>query len=922
MAIMENWGNVEDAVVSATNSAGSALKENERYLNSIQGKISQFKSETQQMWSNAIDSNVVKFFVDLGTSLIKIIDGFGLWNTVIIVTTASLLLLSKSFLAFYSANIAQHFLFIGNAVKALAINLGVATGAATALGTAMTMITPIAIVVGIMGLVSGLKGLGEATERQIEKVRNLKEEYDSLNQSLDDNESKQQQIIDRLKELYDLRNNNKITDAEKEELTRLENVNAELQRQIDYEKALKAIKGEELERETLKLSERTTETSEVVKVGTGRGGSGQALYLTVSQKLKEDLDIVKSYTSQIKELESAYDKGEISAKEYGKQLEKLKLDRQKQIDGLNELIKKLQEENQNYVGATKEGNAKKVANEALIKTAQDYIISLNEENEILSKLNKTTDDGIESNINYAKSLEEINKVIDTAQSELKDINTLIKDNGKLTADQVIDAIQKYDLLPEHISKTTDGYKIQEAALEDLRKQQIQTTKDSIQAQIDDANNTKIQTAKKLEAYGFEIQTLKDIADAKKTAMDAAWEQANERTGGGSDAGIRDDFFRKYYKDAKAYEEASKAYQDLLDKQGKYLEILNDPSLGISGGGDKGSKYTPSSEESALKALYDAQEISLEIYLQRLIALEKSKYSEYAKMSSQELENALRSRNKDIAKKAEEYLSLRSTIEKLQSDKITLSFEPFNKEIKSLDNELSKLGNINTIEEKSQEFDILTKKLILTQQELKKLNEQLTDSSLTSSMRELLQDRKTTLEIDMKKFEDSVEDVIRELIELEKKTTILDVELEYETKRKEITESIYGKDKTQKIYEEEAQSRIDNIQYVIDALEKQADAEDEILERQKRQKAIQEAQLELEEAKLKLENAKRNKSTQTLKKQEDGSFQFEYTADYDVLKSAEKDVESAQENLAKLREDYNKWEADSHISTTFKCFRRK
>ena len=60
-------------------------------------------------------------------------------------------------------------------------------------------------------------------------------------------------------------------------------------------------------------------------------------------------------------------------------------------------------------------------------------------------------------------------------------------------------------------------------------------------------------------------------------MDAAWEQANERTGGGSDAGIRDDFFRKYYKDAKAYEEASKAYQDLLDKQGKYLEILNDPS---------------------------------------------------------------------------------------------------------------------------------------------------------------------------------------------------------------------------------------------------------------------------------------------------------------------------------------------------------
>ena len=48
----------------------------------------------------------------------------------------------------------------------------------------------------------------------------------------------------------------------------------------------------------------------------------------------------------------------------------------------------------------------------------------------------------------------------------------------------------------------------------------------------------------------------------KTAMDAAWKQANERTGGGSDAGIRDGFLENIIKDAKAYEEASKAYQDL------------------------------------------------------------------------------------------------------------------------------------------------------------------------------------------------------------------------------------------------------------------------------------------------------------------------------------------------------------------------
>ena len=67
--------------------------------------------------------------------------------------------------------------------------------------------------------------------------------------------------------------------------------------------------------------------------------------------------------------------------------------------------------------------------------------------------------------------------------------------------------------PNTFPKLLTVIKSKKLQLEDLRKQQIQTTKDSIQAQIDDANNTKIQTAK-IRGIWFEIQTLKDIADAK------------------------------------------------------------------------------------------------------------------------------------------------------------------------------------------------------------------------------------------------------------------------------------------------------------------------------------------------------------------------------------------------------------------------
>lgn len=56
------------------NSAGSAMKENERYLDSIQGKIDQFTNSLQTFWMNAISSDFVKGIVDIGTTLLNLLD--------------------------------------------------------------------------------------------------------------------------------------------------------------------------------------------------------------------------------------------------------------------------------------------------------------------------------------------------------------------------------------------------------------------------------------------------------------------------------------------------------------------------------------------------------------------------------------------------------------------------------------------------------------------------------------------------------------------------------------------------------------------------------------------------------------------------------------------------------------------------------
>ena len=83
-ALIQNFDTVEKAIETSADSAGSALKENERYLDSIQGKVDQFNNAMQAMWSDTLDSDLVKGFVELGTQLVKIVDAIGPLNIALI----------------------------------------------------------------------------------------------------------------------------------------------------------------------------------------------------------------------------------------------------------------------------------------------------------------------------------------------------------------------------------------------------------------------------------------------------------------------------------------------------------------------------------------------------------------------------------------------------------------------------------------------------------------------------------------------------------------------------------------------------------------------------------------------------------------------------------------------------------------------
>ena len=83
-AILSNMEDLEGAYNTALNAEGSAYRENEAYLDSIQGRIDLFNNSVQTLWMNALNSDVIKGFVDFGTTIVELIDKFGVLRAAIV----------------------------------------------------------------------------------------------------------------------------------------------------------------------------------------------------------------------------------------------------------------------------------------------------------------------------------------------------------------------------------------------------------------------------------------------------------------------------------------------------------------------------------------------------------------------------------------------------------------------------------------------------------------------------------------------------------------------------------------------------------------------------------------------------------------------------------------------------------------------
>lgn len=75
---------LEEAYAYALDSEGSAMRENEAYLESIEAHLSQLKNAWDALWINENNREVITFFLDLAKSVLEVVNNFGVLNTLLV----------------------------------------------------------------------------------------------------------------------------------------------------------------------------------------------------------------------------------------------------------------------------------------------------------------------------------------------------------------------------------------------------------------------------------------------------------------------------------------------------------------------------------------------------------------------------------------------------------------------------------------------------------------------------------------------------------------------------------------------------------------------------------------------------------------------------------------------------------------------
>jgi TP901 family phage tail tape measure protein len=168
----------------------------------------------------------------------------------------------------------------------------------------------------------------------------------------------------------------------------------------------------------------------------------------------------------------------------------------------------------NVTGAADGLNDKIKATGMTTKDCVDYFNSLYGAGKNVAGSFEETEEALGKTVEELKTLA---NEISAAESNISGLNKIMQtlgEGGSLTAEQVMELCDTYGLLASQFTETENGYKIEISALEKLREAQIETARIKRTEQAQDTFITKTNILERIKAYGLEINSLANVAEAE------------------------------------------------------------------------------------------------------------------------------------------------------------------------------------------------------------------------------------------------------------------------------------------------------------------------------------------------------------------------------------------------------------------------
>lgn len=573
IAMLEGMGRVDEVIETSQGAMGSALEENEKHMKSLESKLNQVTSATQEL-AFSIGENGLKKVMSSTLS-----------------TTTTFI---KGFTDILNSGTTLNSLLIGVVGGLAAVAIGakttstslLATSGAFGIATTATRAFTFALMSNPIGIaVAGITALTTALVYFTGKQKEAREETEQFNNSLIENYGTQKKRIDslvddytRLSKVYE---NSKINSGttnenEKEYLqiqndlgtllpalidhydaagkARLKSAEA-VKEEIESVKELSILKGREdvakYSVDTSNLLPKISETEmwvretqkgiDIIQEKLKDANLSQALRKNYEDDLREFKSNLykyqrehRSYLVQIQgfakdtiEKLHAVNNIDLSESKVKQQIEKIGKSINENIlidpNKINILEQTLVKINsiQNTLKSGNGSNAIKAELDSISKSLLDIGTDKSAIDDLINGLNEIRPaalSGAEGIEELVVSEEDFTKAFDNTSSTVSELNQLLDDLSKgraISSQEIASLITKEAELASAISIENGMVKINQQAIIELRNTKLTAFADIATARIRDLNNQKSVLIQNLNNYGIHIEAIKSLAQAQE-----------------------------------------------------------------------------------------------------------------------------------------------------------------------------------------------------------------------------------------------------------------------------------------------------------------------------------------------------------------------------------------------------------------------